>query len=96
MFFKQHLNGEPHEACLHEIPWSVRDSVSLYETMTADFNAITEIPVELPLRLPHLSRLHLSHNQIKVRFILLVTLNFAFTSLLDTGLIYMIYHIIYM
>lgn len=32
--------------------------------MTVAFNAITEIPVELPLRLPHLSHLDLSHNQI--------------------------------
>ena len=63
--FNQHLNGEYHDACLTELPWNIRDSVSLYETMTASFNALTELPVELPLRLPHLSSLDLSHNQLR-------------------------------
>ncbi|GFO28831.1 plant intracellular ras-group-related lrr protein 1 [Plakobranchus ocellatus] len=63
--YVKHLNGEYHEACLTELPWSIRDSVSLYEAMTASFNALTELPVELPLRLPHLSSLDLSHNQLR-------------------------------
>ena len=33
--------------------------------MTASFNALSELPVELPLRLPHLSSLDLSHNQLR-------------------------------
>ncbi|CAL1534564.1 unnamed protein product [Lymnaea stagnalis] len=61
----KHLHGEYHEACLLELPWNIRDSVSLYETMTVAFNALTEIPVEMPLRLPHLSFLDLSHNQLR-------------------------------
>lgn len=60
----QHLNGNFSEKCLKELPWSIRDSVSLYEVMTASFNGLTEIPVELPLRLPHLSNLDLSHNRL--------------------------------
>ncbi|GFR76881.1 plant intracellular Ras-group-related LRR protein 1 [Elysia marginata] len=63
--YVKHLNGEYHDACLTELPWNIRDSVSLYETMTASFNALTELPVELPLRLPHLSSLDLSHNQLR-------------------------------
>ncbi|KAJ8302188.1 hypothetical protein KUTeg_021175 [Tegillarca granosa] len=62
--FSKHINGEFHEACLTEIPWSIRDSISLYERMNASFNAISEIPPELPLRLPHLYFLDLSFNQI--------------------------------
>lgn len=58
----QHLQGELLEGTLHELPWNIKDSVSLYESMTVAFNALTEIPVELPLRLPHLSYLNLSHN----------------------------------
>ncbi|KAK3101046.1 hypothetical protein FSP39_000557 [Pinctada imbricata] len=63
--YKRHINGEFHEACLTEIPWNIRDSISLYERMTVAFNAITEIPPELPLRIPHLNYLDLSHNQIE-------------------------------
>ena len=33
--------------------------------MTVAFNAITEIPPELPLRIPHLNYLDLSHNQLE-------------------------------
>ena len=47
-----------------ELPWAIVDSVSLYERMDASFNCISEIPVELPLRLPHLSFLNLSHNKL--------------------------------
>ncbi|RUS89596.1 hypothetical protein EGW08_002614 [Elysia chlorotica] len=64
--YVKHLNGEPQASCLTELPWNIRDSVSLYEAMTASFNALTELPVELPLRLPHLSSLDLSHNQLRV------------------------------
>ncbi|XP_060078498.1 uncharacterized protein LOC132557984 [Ylistrum balloti] len=61
----KHLDGDCHEACLTEIPWSIRDSICLYERMNVSFNAITELPPELPLRLPHLYFLDLSHNQIE-------------------------------
>ena len=47
-----------------ELPWSVRDAVSLYERMDVSFNCLTEVPVELPLRLPHLEYINMSHNQL--------------------------------
>lgn len=62
----QHVRGDFHPVCLTEIPWSIRDAVSLYEKMDISFNAIPELPVELPLRLPHLSYLNLSYNTITV------------------------------
>ncbi|KAL5014154.1 hypothetical protein ScPMuIL_008424 [Solemya velum] len=60
----KHIQGDAAEACLKELPWSIRDSISLYESMNASFNAILQIPDELPLRLPHLSFLDVSYNQI--------------------------------
>ena len=42
----------------------MRDSISLYEKFDASFNRITDIPVELPMRLPHLNYLNLNHNQL--------------------------------
>lgn len=63
--YLKHLDGDCHEACLSEIPWSIRDSICLYERMNVSFNALTELPPELPLRLPHLNFLDLSHNQIE-------------------------------
>lgn len=48
-----------------DLPWSVRDSVALYERFDASFNCISDVPPELPLRLPHLSYINLSYNQIE-------------------------------
>ena len=62
----QHVEGRPREDSLHEVPWHLRDSISLYERLNASFNAITELPNELPLRLPHLNYINFSHNQIEV------------------------------
>ncbi|CAG5123150.1 unnamed protein product [Candidula unifasciata] len=62
--YLKHLNGEVSEKCLTELPWDLIDSISLYESMNASFNALTEIPAELPLRLPHLSHLDLSYNRL--------------------------------
>ncbi|XP_061178913.1 uncharacterized protein LOC133187526 [Saccostrea echinata] len=58
----KHIKGIFHEGCLTEIPWNIRDSISLYERMTVAFNAVPEIPPEMPLRLPHLHTIDLSHN----------------------------------
>ena len=49
---------------LTELPWNIRDSICLYERMNVSFNAITELPSVLPLRLPHLSHLDISHNRL--------------------------------
>ncbi|XP_046575279.1 uncharacterized protein LOC124283294 [Haliotis rubra] len=63
--FCKHLKGEAHESMLTELPWGIRDSVSLYEKMNVSFNAISELPPELPLRLPHLSHIDLSYNRLQ-------------------------------
>ena len=47
-----------------DIPWSIRDSVWLYEKLDISFNLLTQLPTELPLRLPHLHYLDLSYNQL--------------------------------
>ena len=60
----QHIRGEYADACLFDVPWGVRDAVSLYEKMDISFNCLTDIPPEIPLRLPHLNFVNLSHNQI--------------------------------
>lgn len=60
----RHVEGRIHESCLLDLPWSVQDSISLYERMTAAFNAITDLPKELPFRLPHLNYMDLSHNHL--------------------------------
>lgn len=64
VFVLQHVEGKVHESCLLDLPWSVQDSISLHERMSAAFNAITELPKELPFRLPHLNYIDLSHNQL--------------------------------
>ena len=60
----QHWAGEFSEACIFEVPWAVRDSISLSEKLDLSFNRIADIPVELPMRLPHLSCLNISFNQL--------------------------------
>ena len=47
-----------------EVPVALCDAVSLYEQIDASFNAISEIPPELPLRLPHLTYINISYNRI--------------------------------
>lgn len=61
----QHMQREYSEACLWDLPWSVRDSVAVYERFDASFNCLSDVPPELPLRLPHLSHLNLSCNQVE-------------------------------
>ena len=61
----QHARGDYAESCLLELPWAIRDSVSLYEKMDISFNRITEFPVELPLRLPHLCLINLAYNELE-------------------------------
>ncbi len=40
------------------------DSISLYEHLDVSFNLLYRLPVELPMRVPHLSHLNLSHNRL--------------------------------
>ena len=58
------MEGKIHESCLLDLPWSVQDSISLYERTNVAFNTITELPNELPFRFPHLNYIDLSHNQL--------------------------------
>ncbi|XP_013396425.1 uncharacterized protein LOC106163399 [Lingula anatina] len=60
----RHMNGESCETSLIELPWSIVDSISLYERMDVSFNEIYELPTELPLRLPHLQHINLNHNRL--------------------------------
>lgn len=60
----QHVEGRADKSSLQELPWNVKDTLSLYERMDASFNKIQQLPLELPLRLPHLNHLDLSHNQL--------------------------------
>lgn len=62
--FLQHVEGRKVEPSLTELPCTVTNSLSLHERMTASFNSIHELPLELPLRLPHLCYLDLSHNEL--------------------------------
>lgn len=41
---------------------NIPETISLYESMDVSFNSLTELPYELPFRLPHLSHLDLSYN----------------------------------
>ncbi|XP_033105615.1 uncharacterized protein LOC117107891 [Anneissia japonica] len=62
--YQQHVDGAAVEGALTELPWSIVDSVSLFEEMDVSFNELTRIPPEIPLRLPHLSTVNLSHNRL--------------------------------
>lgn len=59
----QHVEGRASQSSLEELPRNLA-SLSLYERLDASFNRIIQLPWELPLQLPHLNRLDLSHNQL--------------------------------
>ncbi|XP_045125668.1 uncharacterized protein LOC123512978 isoform X2 [Portunus trituberculatus] len=63
--YVKHTSGEFIEGCLLALPWEIYyNTVSMYESVNASFNFISEIPEELSLHVPHLKFLNLSHNQI--------------------------------
>lgn len=47
-------------------PPALTQTVSLYQNLDLSFNLIKEIPMDLPLRLPHLRHINLSHNQLEI------------------------------
>jgi len=49
---------------LHQVPDELMSKVSLHQSVDLSFNLITELPLDLPLSLPHLKILNLSHNKI--------------------------------
>lgn len=58
----KHSVGEPVIDCLTGFPSYLLTDVSLYERVNAAFNAITAVPHDFPLRLPHLRYLNLNSN----------------------------------
>ena len=62
--FHQHVEGEQSMDGLTEFPYELRESITLYEVINASFNHLTYIPEEIPLRIPHLTKLVLSYNKI--------------------------------
>ena len=62
--FEQHIQGEYTEASLTDFPWAVLDYVSLYTKVDGSFNAINQLSTNLPLRIPHLTHLNLSYNNL--------------------------------
>ena len=66
-FYHQHLLGRTpgdDPELLYQVPPSILDKVSLHPSLDLSFNLIEEIPLDLPLCLPHLTVLNLSHNKI--------------------------------
>lgn len=62
--FHKHISGEHTENALAEIPWNLRNSVSLYERLNVSFNNLTAVPQEIAFTLPHLRFLDLSYNRL--------------------------------
>ncbi|KAL1416128.1 hypothetical protein MTO96_006399 [Rhipicephalus appendiculatus] len=63
--FHKHISGDHSDKSLTDLPWSLRDAVSLYETLNVSFNELATLPPEIPFRLPHLRVLDLSYNRLK-------------------------------
>lgn len=63
--FHKHISGDHSEKSLTDLPWGLRDAVSLYESLNVSFNELTTLPPETPFRLPHLRVLDLSYNRLK-------------------------------
>ena len=91
-FYHQHLLGRTpgdDPELLYQVPPSILDKVSLHPSLDLSFNLIEEIPVDLPLCLPHLTVLNLSHNKISAipqsifGFIHLRLLDLSYNSLED-------------
>ena len=60
----QHVRGEYTDASLTDLPWSILDLVNLYSRVDGSFNAIKSFSNNLPLRIPHLTHLNLSYNNL--------------------------------
>ena len=92
-FYHQHLLGQTvrqeqgDQELLYQIPPDILDKVSLHPSLDLSFNLIEEIPPDLPLCLPHLTVLNLSHNKISAMpdsifgFIHLRLLDLSYNSL---------------
>ena len=66
-YYESHSSGHDSlllPTALTAVPASLTTTVSLYQVLDLSFNLIKEVPVELPLHLPHLRYLNLSHNRL--------------------------------
>ncbi len=64
MIFLQHIQGEYTDASLTDLPWAILDYVNLYTKVDGSFNAIKQISNNIALRIPHLTHLNLSYNNL--------------------------------
>ncbi|CAN7989114.1 unnamed protein product [Ixodes hexagonus] len=62
--FHKHISGDHSEQAITELPWGLRDAVTLYERLNVSFNELTTIPPEIAFRIPHLRFLDLSYNRL--------------------------------
>jgi len=63
--FTKHVDGNiSNPDLLYQVPDELLSKVSLHQSVDLSFNLITELPLDLPLSLPHLKILNLSHNRI--------------------------------
>ncbi|XP_022095994.1 uncharacterized protein LOC110982117 [Acanthaster planci] len=63
--YQKHVDGSNDiPGALTALPWELVDSISLYEHLDVSFNLLHCLPSELPMRLPHLAFLDLSHNRL--------------------------------
>lgn len=62
--YLKHLKGESSDFCLADLPSNILEEISLYEVMLASFNCLSSLPSPLPLHLPHLNHIDLSHNRL--------------------------------
>jgi len=63
--YTEHVEGTIASSdLLYQVPDELMSKVSLHQSVDLSFNLITELPLDLPLSLPHLKILNLSHNRI--------------------------------
>eukprot|EP00092_Neocalanus_flemingeri_P030178 GFUD01032756.1.p1 GENE.GFUD01032756.1~~GFUD01032756.1.p1 ORF type:complete len:578 (+),score=117.79 GFUD01032756.1:138-1871(+) len=63
--YTEHVDGNVSSPdLLYQVPDELMSKVSLHQAVDLSFNLITELPLDLPLSLPHLKMLSLSHNRI--------------------------------
>jgi len=63
--YTTHVQGDIDKpGLLYQVPDELTSKVSLHQAVDLSFNLITDIPLDLPLSLPHLKILNLSHNRI--------------------------------
>lgn len=62
--FHKHISGDHSEQAITELPWGLRDAVTLYERLNVSFNELTTVPPEIAFRIPHLRFLDLSYNRL--------------------------------